>query len=59
MHSIRSPGLRLIFNNNINNRKSTYMWKLYNTLLNDNFVKEDIKKEIKDILEFNENEDTS
>jgi hypothetical protein len=33
--------------------------EINNTLLNDNFVKEDIKKEIKDILEFNENEDTS
>jgi hypothetical protein len=31
------------------------MWKLNNTLLNDNLVKEDIKKEIKDFLEFNEN----
>ena len=27
-------GLRLIFNNNINNRKPSYMWKLNNTLLN-------------------------
>jgi hypothetical protein len=27
-----------------------------NTLLNDTFVKEEIKKEIKDFLEFNENE---
>ena len=35
-------GLRLIFNNNINNRKSTFMWKLNNTLLNDNLVKEEI-----------------
>jgi hypothetical protein len=52
-------GLRLIFNNNINNRKLTFMWKLNNTLLNDNFVKEGIKKEIKDFLEFNENEATT
>jgi exonuclease III len=36
-------GLRLIFNNNINNRKHTYTRKL-NTLLNDNLVKEEIKK---------------
>jgi hypothetical protein len=35
------------------------MWKLKNTLLNDNFVKEGIKKEIKDVLEFNENEATT
>jgi hypothetical protein len=28
-------GLRLIFNNNIYNRKPTFKWKLNNTLLND------------------------
>jgi hypothetical protein len=49
-------GLRLIFNNNINNGKPTFMWKLKNTLLNDTLVKEGIKKEIKHFLEFNENE---
>jgi excinuclease UvrABC helicase subunit UvrB len=32
------------------------MWKLNNTLLNDNLIKEEISKEIKDFLEFNENE---
>ena len=52
-------GLRLIFNNNINNRKPTFMWKLNNTLLNDSLVKDEIKKEIKDFLEFNENEATT
>jgi hypothetical protein len=31
-------GLRLVFNNNINNRKPTHTWKLNNTLLNDNLV---------------------
>jgi exonuclease III len=41
------PGLRLIFNNNINNQKPTFPWKLDNTLLNDNLVKEGIKKKIK------------
>jgi hypothetical protein len=51
--------LRLIFNNNINNRKPTFMWKMNNTLLNDTLVKEEIKKEIKDFLEFNENEATT
>jgi hypothetical protein len=35
------------------------MWKVNNTLLSDSFVKEEIKKEIKDILEFNENEVTT
>jgi hypothetical protein len=43
-------GLRLIFNNNINNRKPTFTWK-QNTLLNDTMVKIEIKKEIKDFLE--------
>jgi hypothetical protein len=48
--------LMLIFNNTINNRKPIFTWKLNNTLLNDSLVKEEIKKEIKDFVEFNENE---
>ena len=52
-------GLSLIFNRNKNNGKHTYTWKLNNALLNDNLVKEEIKKEIKDFLEFNENVGTS
>jgi hypothetical protein len=48
-------GIRLIFINNINSREPTLTWKLNSSLLNDNLVKEEIKKEIKDILEFNEN----
>jgi hypothetical protein len=52
-------GLRLIFNNNINNRKPIFTWKLNNTLLNDTLVREEIKKEIKDYFEFNENEATT
>jgi hypothetical protein len=43
-------GLRLILNNNINNGKPTFMWKMNNTLLNDTLVKEGIKKEIKDFF---------
>jgi hypothetical protein len=39
--------LRLVFNNNKNNRKPTHMWKLSNTLLNDNLIKEEIKKKFK------------
>ena len=35
------------------------MWKKNNTLYNDNQVKEEIKKEIKDFLEFNKNEATT
>ena len=52
-------GLRLIFKNNINITKPKFMWKLNNILLNDNLVKEEIKKEIRDFLEFNENEATT
>jgi hypothetical protein len=52
-------GLRLIFNNSINNRKPTFTWKLNNTLPNDILVKEEIKKEIKEFSEFNENEATT
>jgi hypothetical protein len=51
--------LRMVFNSNKTNRKSTYTWKLNMALLNDNLVKEEIKKEIKDFFEFNENEDTT
>ena len=46
----------MVFNNNKNNRKYTYTWKLNNTLLKVTLVKEEIKKEIRDVLEFNENE---
>ena len=51
--------LRLIFNNNINNKKATFTWKLNNTLFNDTLVQEEIQKEIKDFLQFNENEATT
>jgi hypothetical protein len=57
MHPIRSQ--RTKADNNINNRKPTFTWKLNNTLLNDTLVKREIKKEIKDFLEFNENEATT
>jgi hypothetical protein len=56
MPPIRSLRLRLVFNSNCN-RKPTYTWKLNHSLLNDNLVKEETKKEIKDFLEFNKNED--
>jgi len=38
-------GLRLVFNNNKSYRKSTYTWKQNNALLNNNLVKEEIKKQ--------------
>jgi hypothetical protein len=39
-------------------KKPAFMWELNNTLLNVNLVKKEIKKEIKNFLEFNENEAT-
>ena len=49
----------MVFNSNKNRRKPIYTWKLNNPLLNDNLVKEEIKREIKDFLEFNVNEGTT
>jgi hypothetical protein len=48
-----------LFDNNINNRKPTYTRKLSNAFLNDNLVKEKIKKEIKDFLELYKIEGTT
>ena len=56
---MRSPWFKLEFNNNANSRKLTSSWKLNNAQLNHPWVKEEIKKEIKDFLEFNENECTT
>jgi hypothetical protein len=49
----------LVFNTKKNKGKHTYTWKLNNTLLNDNLVKEGRNKETKDFVEFNEYEDAS
>jgi hypothetical protein len=49
----------VVFNNSKNYRNPTYTWKLKNSVLSDNLVREGKKKEIKDFLEFNENVDTS
>jgi hypothetical protein len=51
--------LGLLFNNNKKNREPTNMWKLEQTLVNDKLVKEEIKNDIKEILEFNENKATT
>jgi hypothetical protein len=51
--------MRLVFKNKKNYRKPTYTWKLNNSLLSDNLVSKELKKEVKDFLEFNENVDTS
>jgi hypothetical protein len=52
-------GLRLVFKNSKNYRKPPHTSKLNNSLLSDNLLREKIKKQIKNILEFNENIDTS
>ena len=48
-----------IKNKKTKQNKKPYTWKLNNYLLYDNLVRKDIKKEIKDFLEFNENEGTT
>jgi hypothetical protein len=48
--------LKLELNNKNNNRKYANNWRLKNTLLNDQWVIDEIKEEIKRFLEVNENE---
>ena len=40
-------------------RKATYMWRLNKTVLNNDWVNEEIKGEIKNYLKTNENENTT
>jgi hypothetical protein len=47
---------KLGLNNKSNRRKYTNNWRLNNTLLNDQWVIEEIREEIKRLLEVNENE---
>jgi hypothetical protein len=51
--------LKLEINNKNNGKKHANLWKLNDTLLNDQWVTEEIKEEIKSFLEFNENENTT
>jgi hypothetical protein len=51
--------LKLELNNKNNSRKYANNWKLNNTLLNDQWVIDEIKEEIKRSLEVNENENTT
>jgi hypothetical protein len=48
--------LKIEINNKNNCNKHTNIWKLNNTLLNDQWVTDEIKEEIKRFLEVNENE---
>ena len=52
-------GIKIEFKNNSTPRKPTNSWKLKSQLLNHPWVKEEIKREIKVFLEFNENKDTT
>jgi hypothetical protein len=51
--------LKLEINNKNNSKKQSNNWKLNNTLLTDQGVIDEIKKEIKSFLELNENENTN
>ena len=51
-------GLKLDFNNR-NTRNPADRWKLNKSLLDDLCVKAEIKKEIKDFLEFDKNQHTT
>jgi hypothetical protein len=51
-------GLKRELKNKRNYRKYSIKWRLNNTLLNDQWVIEEIREEIKKILEYNENEAT-
>jgi hypothetical protein len=46
-------------NNKSNSRKYANNWRLDNTLLNDQWVIEEMRKEVKKFLKFNENENTT
>jgi hypothetical protein len=51
--------LKLKVNNKNNNKKHASNWKLNNTLVNDQWVINEIKQAIKRFLEVNENENTN
>jgi hypothetical protein len=51
--------LKLELNNKNSSKRHANNWKLNNTLLNDKWVIDEIKEEIKRLLEVNENENTT
>jgi hypothetical protein len=56
MHLSDQNALKLELNNKNNSRKHAKSWKLNNTLLNNQWVIDEIKEEVKSFLEVNENE---
>lgn len=51
--------LQQAINNNRDNRKFSNSWRLKNSLVNEKCVKTEIRKESKDFLELNKNENTT
>ena len=51
--------VRLVLNYRKNSTKNSDIWRLNNTLLNNQQITEEIKKEIKICIEMNENENTT
>jgi hypothetical protein len=51
--------IKLELNNKSNSRKYSNNWRLNNTLLNDQWVIDEIREEIKRLLEVNENKNTT
>ena len=51
--------MKLEINHGKRNEKKPTTWRLNNTLLKTQWVNEEIKKEIKNYLETNDNEDTT
>jgi hypothetical protein len=59
LYHIRSQEIKLELNNKRNNRKYSNTWTLNSTLLNDQWVMEEIREEIKKFLESIVNENTT
>jgi hypothetical protein len=51
--------IKLKLNNKNKDKNHANMWKLNNSLLNEQWVMDEIKEEIKSFLEVNENENTT
>jgi hypothetical protein len=58
MHSDYNS-LKLEINNKNSSKKHANNWKLNNALLNDQWIIDEVKEEIKRFLEVNENENTT
>jgi hypothetical protein len=59
MHSFDHNAIKLEFNNKSKDKKHANCWKQNNSLLNEQWVIDEIKEEVKKFLEVNENENTT